>query len=122
MIFPVIACFGALAVLTLIAAVTGYRGLVCDAERGYPVPVHVASDPSLAERANQSVAFWCTGASVLSVAPLFLLVPMLADDTAQTLTTSSLAVLATYGLALVALGRMPFALIKRYPAVGATSR
>lgn len=114
MIFPVAACFGALAVLTLIAASTGYRGLVCDAERGYPVPAHVARDPRLTERANQSVAFWCTGAFALSLAPLFPLVRMLTDGVAQTLTPRSLAVLGAYGCALVVLGRVPFVLIKRY--------
>ncbi len=113
-LFAVAACFGALAVLTLIAASTGRRGLVCDAERGYPVPAHVADDPHLTERANRSVAFWCGGASLLSLAPLVPLMPMLGTDATQTLPPPSVAVLAAYGLAVVAVGRMPFILIKRY--------
>ncbi|UGQ13285.1 hypothetical protein LO772_06625 [Yinghuangia sp. ASG 101] len=122
MTFAVAACFGALAVLTLIAASTGYRGLVCDAERGYRVPAHVAGDPHLTERANQSVAFWCTGASLLSAAPLVPLLPMLADGAERRPTVPSLAVLAAYGVAVVALGRVPFALIRRYTPVGGTPR
>lgn len=116
MIFLVALCFGALAAVTAIAALTGYRGLVCDHDRGYgtTLPGHVVRDPALAQRANRSVAFWCTGSAVLSVAPLFPLVPMLTDDVVTTLTTRSLALLAAYGLLLVALGRLPFALIKRY--------
>ncbi|WP_436774967.1 hypothetical protein [Yinghuangia sp. YIM S09857] len=115
MILPATICFAALAILTLIAAATGYRGLVCDSERGYPVPDHVARTPHLAHRANQSVAFWCTGTALLSVAPLFPLIGMLTDGTeGQHLTATSLAVLATYGTLLTALGRLPFALIKRY--------
>lgn len=119
MILPATFCFAALAILTLIAAATGYRGLVCDSERGYAraVPDHVVRDPELARRANQSVAFWCTGTAVLSVAPLFPLVRMLTDGIeGQNLTAASLAVLATYGALLVAIGRLPFALIKRYAA------
>ncbi|WTW98685.1 hypothetical protein OG216_37480 [Streptomycetaceae bacterium NBC_01309] len=115
MILPATICFAALAILTLIAAATGYRGLVCDSERGYPVPDHVARNPELAERANQSVAFWCTGTAVLSVAPLFPLIGMLTDGIeGQNLTTASLAVLAAYGTLLVGIGRLPFHLIKRY--------
>ncbi|MEU8136895.1 hypothetical protein [Streptodolium elevatio] len=117
MILPATICFAALAILTLIAAATGYRGLVCDRDRGYPVPDHVARTPHLARRANQSVAFWCTGTAVLSVAPLFPLVRMLTDGIeGQNLTVSSVAVLVAYGALLVAIGRLPFALIKRYTA------
>lgn len=121
MIFLAALCFGALAAVTLIAASTGYRGLVCDSERGYPVPVHVARSPQLTRRANQSVAFWCGGVAIMSVAPLFALVPLLTDDVEQHLTPSSVAVLAAYGALLVAVGRVPFALIKRYEADGAVA-
>ncbi|MCF2525673.1 hypothetical protein [Yinghuangia soli] len=117
MILLVSLVFGALAAITLVAASTGYRGIACDPDRGYVFPEHVVRDPELNRRANQSVAFWCTGVSVLAVAPLFPLVQLMTDGVeGQSLTTSSATVLAAYGLGLVAMGRVPFELIKRYAA------
>ncbi|MDI2131541.1 hypothetical protein [Yinghuangia seranimata] len=119
MIFLVFICFAALALMTSIAAFTGYRGLVCHPRRGYPVVTRrISDDTHHAHEANRSVAHWCTGAALLSIAPLVPLGRLLGDGIeGQTLTTGSVVLLAAYGAALVVLGRYPFERIRRRYAV-----
>ncbi|MEV5463098.1 hypothetical protein [Streptomyces sp. NPDC002788] len=105
-------CFLLLGVASSLAARTGYRGKVCDRSDGYEVPAEVKSDPRLRKRANDLVAFWCTGAAVLSFAPLGPIGTVIMSGGGRTVGTWGLVVLALYGLAVVIVGAYPFEKIK----------
>lgn len=104
------AIFTALGVGCALAAWTGFRGWVCDARRGYKVPAHVQRSPALRERANQLVKFWCTGAAILSAAPL---PPLFMAPQNEEVSTTGLAVLALYGLLVICVAGFPFEKIKQ---------
>ncbi|MGW8379297.1 hypothetical protein [Streptomyces sp. ODS28] len=113
MAYFTVVCFSVLGAVSLLAAVTGYRGQACDRHRGYEVPERVRADAALRKRANETVAFWCTGAAVLSVPPL---VPsagaILRGDGGSSWSLGALAALAAYGFLVVVLSRYPFEKIK----------
>ncbi|MFC8245453.1 hypothetical protein [Streptomyces chartreusis] len=105
-------CFCVLGVASLLAARVGYRGEVCNRSVGYDVPADVKADPALRKRANQLVAFWCTGAAVLSVAPLVPIGSVILSGGGKSVSTWGLVVFALYGMAVVIVGAYPFEKIK----------
>ncbi|MFH8347620.1 hypothetical protein [Streptomyces sp. NPDC018045] len=110
-----IAAFGLFAVASLVlalAAVTGYRGRVCDRRRGYPVPADVSADPALRSKANGLVAFWCAGAAIMSLAPLHPLFREIRNPAADGLSTPGLLALAVYALLVGCIAGYPFEKIK----------
>ncbi|MFH8795904.1 hypothetical protein [Streptomyces sp. NPDC017941] len=108
----IICCFVLLAVVTLLAARVGRRGQVCDRSIGYDVPDEVKRDPALRARANQLVAHWCTGAAILSLAPLVPIGRVLLADGDRAIGTAGLLVVAAYGLVVVVVAGYPFEKIK----------
>ncbi|MFE9022411.1 hypothetical protein ACFYNL_28145 [Streptomyces sp. NPDC007808] len=108
----VFGCFLLLGLAGALAARTGYRGKVCDRSDGYDVPAQVKADPELRKRANDLVAFWCTGAAVLGFAPLVPIGTVLMSGGGRSVGTRGLVVLALYGLAVVIVGAYPFEKIK----------
>ncbi|MFE4258102.1 hypothetical protein [Streptomyces sp. NPDC056883] len=119
MVYVLFVGFVVMALVSLLAAVTGHRGLACDRHHGYTVPAAVAADPALVKKANELVAHWCTGAAVLSIPPLIPLFPMLTGDRAP-LSIAQLAALAGYGFVVVLIASHPFEKIKQMGAI--TSR
>ncbi|MEU0160324.1 hypothetical protein ABZ154_16160 [Streptomyces sp. NPDC006261] len=105
-------CFLLLGVVSSLAARIGYRGAVCDRSAGYEVPAEVKSDPALRGRANSLVAFWCTGAAMLSLAPVVALGSVILGDGDTSVSTWALVVFAAYGLVVVMVGAYPFEKIK----------
>ena len=106
-------CASALGGLTLLAAaVTARRGQVCVRGVGYSVPARVEADPDLDRRANELVAFWCTGGAILSVPPLVVLVVAVVGRRDDLLDLPGLLVLAGYGFALACIAAWPFARIQ----------
>ncbi|MEU8570287.1 hypothetical protein AB0C51_18390 [Streptomyces pathocidini] len=105
-------CFSLMGVVGVLAARVGYRGEVCDRSVGYDVPAEVKADAVLRERANRLVAFWCTGAAVLSVAPLVPLGAVMLSDGGKSVSTRGLVVFALYAMAVVSVGSYPFEKIK----------
>ncbi|GLW51966.1 hypothetical protein Stsp02_76260 [Streptomyces sp. NBRC 14336] len=108
----VFGCFCVLGVAALLAAGVGYRGEVCDRSVGYEVPAEVKADPLLRKRASQLVAFWCTGAAVLSAAPLVPIGSVVLSGGGKSISTWGLAIFALYGMAVVIVGAYPFEKIK----------
>ncbi|MGQ4729820.1 hypothetical protein ACUN3E_19365 [Streptomyces sp. Ju416(a)] len=106
-------CFLLLGVASSLAALAGYRGTVCDRSVGYEVPAEVTSDPALRRRANSLVAFWCTGAAILSLAPLVALGSAALRDGATSVSTWGLVAFAAYGLVVVTVGAYPFEKVKQ---------
>ncbi|GAA0435762.1 hypothetical protein [Streptomyces luteireticuli] len=113
MIYVLSIGFVLLGLVSLLAAVTGRRGLVCDRRRGYEVPAAVAADPELTRKANALVASWCARAAMLSVPPLVPLGFAMRADEQQPLSLTALLALAGYGFLIVVMGRYPFERIKR---------
>ncbi|RLU81367.1 hypothetical protein CTZ27_33070 [Streptomyces griseocarneus] len=113
MAFLMFTGFVLLGLVSLLAAVTGRRGHVCDRNRGYRVPAAVAADPRLAKKANDLVAFWCTGAAFLSVPPLIPLLLRLTGDGREDFSVPVLLAIAAYGFLVVVIGRYPFEKIRR---------
>ncbi|WP_432194455.1 hypothetical protein [Streptomyces sp. bgisy027] len=105
-------CFCVLSVASLLAARVGYRGEVCNKSVGYDVPAEVKADPVLRKRADQLVAFWCTGAAVLSLAPLVPIGSVIMSGGGKSVSTWGLLVFALYGMAVVIVGAYPFEKIK----------
>ncbi len=105
-------CFCVLGVVSMLAARVGYRREVCNKSIGYEVPAEVRSDPALRQRANQLVAFWCTGAAVLSAAPLVPIGSVILSGGGKSISTWGLVVFALYGMAVVIVGAYPFEKIK----------
>lgn len=103
--------FIALGLVCALAATTGNRGQVCDPVRGYNVPEHVRKDPALEKKANDIVAFWCTGASIMALPPVIVLPTTLSTGASPSL--PALVVLAAYGLATGLIARYPFERISR---------
>ncbi|WP_189035749.1 hypothetical protein [Streptomyces daqingensis] len=112
----VFCCFALAAVAGLLAARAGYRGKVCDGRAGYDVPERVKRDPELRREADRLVAFWCTGAAVLSVAPLVPVGDVLLHGGDKSIPTWGLLVLALYGLVVVTVGAYPYEKIKHMGA------
>ncbi|MCF3121019.1 MULTISPECIES: hypothetical protein [Streptomyces] len=108
----ILCCFTLLAVVTLLAARVGRRGEVCDRSVGYEVPDEVKRDPELREQANRLVAHWCTGAAILSLAPLIPVGQLLFTDGDWSIGTGGLIALAFYGLVVVVVAGYPFEKIK----------
>lgn len=106
-------CFALLALASSLAARVGYRGKVCDKSVGYDVPEQVKYAPELRERANGLVAFWCTGAAILSLAPLVPIGQVILSDGGTSVSTWGLVAFALYGMAVVIVGRYPFEKIKQ---------
>ncbi|MBV7248430.1 MULTISPECIES: hypothetical protein [Streptomyces] len=109
-------CFLLLGVASSLAAGTGYRGTVCDRSVGYEIPAEVTSDPKLRSRANSLVAFWCTGAAILSLAPLVVIGSAALRDGGTSVSTWGLVAFAAYGLVVVTVGAYPFEKIKQLGA------
>lgn len=99
-------------VVSSLAAHSGYRGKVCDRTDGYKVPARVQSDPELRRRANDLVAFWCTGAAALSFAALVPVGTVILRGGASSISTGGLVILALYGTTVVIVGAYPFEKIK----------
>ncbi|MFE0043370.1 hypothetical protein [Streptomyces albireticuli] len=118
MIYFALIAFFLLGAASLSAAVTGYRGQVCDPHDGYDLPSAVAEDSALEQTANELIAFWCTGAAILSAAPLIALFGILLRDGDAPLTGGALTALTGYGILVVAICRYPFKKIKRLTADG----
>ncbi|MFE0175966.1 hypothetical protein ACFWZ2_26950 [Streptomyces sp. NPDC059002] len=108
----ILCCFVLLSVVTLLAARVGHRGEVCDRSVGYEVPDEVKRDPVLREKANRLVAHWCTGASILSLAPLIPVGNVLFADGDRAIGTGGLIAVAAYGLVVVVVAGYPFEKIK----------
>lgn len=106
-------CFALLGAAASLAARAGYRGQVCDRFAGYEVPAAVRSDPALRKRADDLVAFWCTGAAVLGFAPLVPLGSVLLSGGGASVSTWGLVALAAYALVVVTVGGYPFEKIKQ---------
>lgn len=104
----VFSCFALLAIASALAARVGHRGQVCDSSVGYEVPDVVKRDPVLRQRANDLIAFWCTGASALSAAALVPVGSVLLSDGSRSLSTPALLALALYALGVVVIGAYPF--------------
>ncbi|MFI0739230.1 hypothetical protein ACH4PU_14230 [Streptomyces sp. NPDC021100] len=113
MIYLALAGFLVLGLVSLLAAVTGYRGRACDRHQGYEVPRAVLEDRELSAKANGLIAFWCTGAAVLSVPPLVPLAGMLLREEDPSLPVGALLALAGYGFVVVVVCRYPFERIRR---------
>ncbi|MEL3945677.1 MULTISPECIES: hypothetical protein [Streptomyces] len=109
----ILCCFLLMTGVSLLAARVGRRGEVGDRGVGYDVPDEVKRDPELRARANHLVAHWCTGAAILSVAPLVPLGSVLLSDGDRAIGTAGLLVVAAYGLVVVAVAGYPFERIKR---------
>jgi hypothetical protein len=109
----VFCCFALAAAVGALAARTGYRGEVCDGRAGYDVPERVKRDPELRRTADRLVAFWCTGAAVLSLAPLVPVGYVTAQDGEKAIPTWGLGVIALYAIVVVTVGTYPFEKIKR---------
>ncbi|MCX4652188.1 MULTISPECIES: hypothetical protein [Streptomyces] len=109
-------CFLLLGVAGSLAARVGYRGKVCDGSVGYEVPAAVKSDPALRKRANDLVAFWCTGAAILSFAPLVPLGSVILSGGGKAVSTWGLVAFAAYGLVIATVGGYPFEKIKQLGA------
>lgn len=105
-------CFVVLAVVTLLAARVGHRGEVCDRSVGYEVPDEVRRDPVLRAKANHLVAHWCSGAAILSLAPLVPLSSVLFAGGGRSIGTAGLLAVAAYGLVVVVVAGYPFEKIK----------
>ncbi|MGR4878099.1 hypothetical protein ACIPUC_01500 [Streptomyces sp. LARHCF249] len=110
--------FALAAVASAFAAVTGYRGQVCDPDRGYEVPARVAADAALTEKANRLVAHWYSGATALSLAPLYPLYAQMSGPDPAGLSLPTLLALAGYGLLVGALAVYPVERIKRLDSSG----
>ncbi|QEU96757.1 hypothetical protein [Streptomyces kanamyceticus] len=108
----ILCCFVLLAVVTLLAARVGHRGKVCDRSVGYEVPDEVKRDPALRAKANSLVAHWCTGAAILSLAPLIPVGNVLFADGDRSIGTWGLLAFAAYGLVVVVVAGYPFEKIK----------
>ncbi|PKV90167.1 hypothetical protein [Streptomyces sp. TLI_146] len=106
-------CFAVLAVASLLAARVGYRGQACNRAIGYDVPAAVKRDPALERQANQLLAFWCTGAALLSLAALVPIGSVLLSGGGRSVSPWGLMAFAVYGLAVVAVVAYPFEKIKR---------
>ncbi|MEU5324889.1 hypothetical protein [Streptomyces parvus] len=111
-------CFLLLVVVSSLAARTGYRGKVCDGAVGYEVPAAVKADPALRKRANDLVAFWCTGVAVLGAAPLVPLGVVVLSGGGKAISTWGLVAFAGYALIIGIVGGYPFEKIKQ---LGATA-
>ncbi|MFE6699950.1 hypothetical protein [Streptomyces sp. NPDC057718] len=111
-------CFLLVVVVSSLAARTGYRGKVCDGAAGYEVPAAVKADPALRKRANDLVAFWCTGAAILSFAPLVPLGSVILSGGGKSVSTWGLVAFAAYGLVIATVGGYPFEKIKQLGARG----
>lgn len=105
-------CFMVLGAVSALAARTGYSGDVCRRSAGYEVPDAVQRDPALRQRANRLVAFWCTGAAVLSLAPLVPAGLVIMSDGGRSVSTPGLLAFAGYAFAVVVVCRYPFEKIK----------
>ncbi|MEU8888988.1 hypothetical protein [Streptomyces sp. NPDC048442] len=108
----VFCCFVVLGAVTALAARTGYRGQVCDRTVGYEVPDEVKRDPALRQRANGLVAHWCTGAAILSLAPLVPVGRVLLSDGSRGIGTVGLAFVAGYAFVVIVIAGYPFEKIK----------
>ncbi|ATL32948.1 hypothetical protein [Streptomyces formicae] len=108
----ILCCFVLLSVVTLLAARVGHRGEVCDRSVGYEVPDEVKRDPELRAKANRLVAHWCTGAAILSLAPLIPVGNVLFADGERAIGTGGLLAFAAYGLVVVVVAGYPFEKIK----------
>jgi hypothetical protein len=97
---------------SLAAAITGYRGKVCERGIGYELPARVAMDQALAKQANDLVAFWCLGAAILSVLPLIYLYAIRGQG-AEAIPTIHLVGFTFYGFILICMATYPFEKIKR---------
>lgn len=93
------------------AALTGYRGQVCDRLTGYTVPARVAEDPDLCREANELVRFWCTGGAVLCVPPVLILLFRVGNGWSA-LSLWELAACVVYLVALGSVSLYPFERIK----------
>ncbi|CAH9414746.1 hypothetical protein [Streptomyces globisporus] len=109
-------CFLLLVVVGSLAARTGYRGKVCDGAAGCEVPAAVKADPALRKRANDLVAFWCTGVAVLGAAPLVPLGIVILSGGGKAISTRGLAAFAGYALIIGIVGGYPFEEIKQLGA------
>ncbi|GHC68612.1 hypothetical protein [Streptomyces flavofungini] len=108
----ILCCFVLMTVVSLLAARVGHRGEVGERGVGYDVPDEVKRDPELRSRANHLVAHWCTGAAILSVAPLVPLGSVLLSDGDRAIGTIGMLIVAAYGLVVVAVAGYPFEKIK----------
>ncbi|GAB2687818.1 hypothetical protein [Thalassiella azotivora] len=108
----VLCVFVLMGVATLLAAVTGYRGHVCTPGVGYSVPPDVRHDPELCRRANELVAFWCTGATIMSLPPVVLVLLATGGGGDDGLTLPMLIFLAAYGTVVTCIALHPFEKIK----------
>ncbi|MFF0739387.1 hypothetical protein ACFYVL_03205 [Streptomyces sp. NPDC004111] len=106
------ACFTVSAVVSTLAARVGRRGQACDRNIGYSVPAQVRTDPELRRQANTLIAHWCTGAAILSLAPLAPLGMIIASDGTADISTWGLLAFAAYGFVVVVVGGYPFEKIK----------
>ncbi|WP_240967531.1 hypothetical protein [Streptomyces composti] len=70
------------------------------------------ADPRLRKRANELVAFWCTGAAALSFAALVPVGTVVLRGAGGAISTWGLVVSAGYGMAVVTVGACPFEKIK----------
>jgi hypothetical protein len=109
----VFSCFVLAAAVGALAARTGYRGEVCDGRAGYDVPERVKRDPELRRAADRLVAFWCTGAAVLSLAPLVPVGYVMLRGGDKAIPTWGLGVIALYAIVVATVGTYPFEKIKR---------
>ncbi|NUV78982.1 hypothetical protein [Streptomyces sp. CAI-155] len=109
-------CFLLLGLAGSLAARTGYRGKVGDRTTGYDAPAAVRSDPVLRQRANDLVAFWCTGAAILGLAPLVPLGTVILSGGGRSVSTSGLAAFAAYALVIAVVGGYPFEKIRQLGA------
>jgi hypothetical protein len=100
------------AVIAALAAWTGHRGLVCDRLKGYEVPAHVQRDPELRRKANELVAFWGTGAALLCLPPVVLMIRVVLADSGDPPLWMLIA-LAVYGFMTGMIAHYPFEKIKR---------
>lgn len=107
-----------MAVASAWVACLGYRGRICDPAYGDRIPERVRTDPQLVRRANALVRHWCTGAAVLSLAPLPPLVSVLLSDGGRSLSLWGLLVYAGYGMVVVVIGSYPFEKIRHLPEGG----
>jgi hypothetical protein len=100
------------ALAAIAAAVTGYRGLVCDSRLGYAVPPEVKDDPALCKKANDLVAFWATGFAILCAPAIVLVARVGLAGPGAELSLLQLGLLAAYGFVLACVGHYPFERIK----------
>jgi hypothetical protein len=107
-------CFTLLGLAAMWLASLGYRDKICDVNPGQDIGERVRTDPELRAKANQLVAFWCTGTAVLSVPPLIPLYRLVQDGQDNVVSTVGLVTLGAYGFVLVCMGQYPFQKIKQY--------